>query len=127
MSRDLAEAIQIDVETAYLEAESDPDAGRYVFAYTITIHNAGHHAATLRRRHWLITDGAGRRQEVDGEGVVGEQPRLEPGESYRYTSGTMLETPVGFMEGKYRMVADDGTAFDADIPGFTLSVPNALH
>jgi ApaG protein len=119
--------IDITVETAYIEQQSTPADDRYVFAYTITIENTGAVAAQLISRHWIITDAKGHVQEVRGEGVVGEQPRLAPGESFSYTSGAMLETPVGTMHGSYQMVADDGTEFDAPISAFRLSVPNMLH
>jgi len=119
--------IKIDVETQYIEEQSHPDQERYVFAYTITIKNCGKVPAQLLRRHWVITDANNRTQEVKGEGVIGEQPHLKPGENFRYTSGTMLETPVGSMRGSYQMVADDGVEFDADIPAFTLAIPRTLH
>ena len=119
--------IQVDVTTEYIAEQSEPDESRYVFAYTITISNHGAMPAKLLTRHWIITDANGRVQEVRGEGVVGEQPYLEPGEGFRYTSGTMLETPVGSMHGSYHMLADDGNEFDAEIPPFTLSVPHQLH
>ena len=119
--------IQVDVTTEYIAEQSEPDESRYVFAYTITISNRGAIPAKLLTRHWIITDANGRVQEVRGEGVVGEQPYLEPGEGFRYTSGTMLETPVGSMHGSYHMLADDGNEFDAEIAPFTLSVPHKLH
>ena len=119
--------ILVDVETTYVEAESDPDQQRYVFAYTVTIQNHGNLPAKLLTRHWIITDSNGKTQEVRGEGVVGEQPHLRPGEGFQYTSGTMIETPVGSMHGSYQMVAEDGTHFDAEIRPFTLSVPRILH
>jgi ApaG protein len=119
--------IKVDVETAYVEEQSAPSEGRYVFAYTITIRNEGVQAAKLLRRHWVITDANGKVQEVRGEGVVGEQPHIKPGEGFRYTSGTMLETPLGSMRGEYEMVGDDGEEFTADVPVFTLSVPHILH
>ncbi|HKK06003.1 MAG: Co2+/Mg2+ efflux protein ApaG [Gammaproteobacteria bacterium] len=118
---------EVDVETNFVPDQSDPDDRRYVFAYTITIRNVGAVPAKLLTRHWVITDADGRVQEVRGEGVVGEQPHLEPGEGFRYTSGTMLETPVGSMQGSYHMVADDGVEFDTEIQPFTLSVPHTLH
>ncbi len=127
MSRDPADAIRIDVETAYLEGESDPDAGRYVFAYTITIRNEGESSAQLLTRHWRITDANGRVQEVHGDGVVGEQPRLRPGEGFQYTSGAHLETSMGTMTGRYGMVNADGEPFDAPIPEFLLTTPRTLH
>lgn len=119
--------IQVAVKTSYLPAQSAPEQNRYVFAYTITITNAGDIPAKLITRHWLITDANNQTHEVRGEGVVGEQPYLVPGMSFEYTSGTVLETPVGVMRGSYQMVADDGTAFDAEIPAFTLSTPRTLH
>lgn len=119
--------IEIAVKTTYIPAQSAPENNRYVFAYTITITNAGSIPAKLLTRHWVITDANEKVQEVRGEGVVGEQPYLVPGTSFEYTSGTILETPVGVMRGSYQMVADDGTHFDAEIPPFTLSVPRTLH
>ena len=119
--------MEVGVETAYIDDQSDPDADRYVFAYTITISNTGSAPAKLLNRHWLITDSNGKIQEVRGEGVVGEQPYLKPGEVFRYTSGTVLETPVGTMEGEYEMVDDDGRSFLALIDRFSLSVPRVLH
>ena len=119
--------IQVEVETLYVEEQSLPEQDHYVFAYTITIHNDGTIPARLLNRHWIITDANNKVQEVKGEGVVGERPYLKPGEHYRYTSGTMLETPVGTMRGSYRMIADDGVEFEADIPSFTLSMPRTLH
>lgn len=119
--------IQIDVRTAYLPGQSEPGQNRYVFAYTITITNSGSVPARLVTRHWIITDANEQTREVHGEGVVGEQPYLLPGTSFQYTSGTILETPVGTMQGSYQMIADDGTAFDAEIPSFTLSIPRTLH
>ncbi|MGD8569249.1 MAG: Co2+/Mg2+ efflux protein ApaG [Gammaproteobacteria bacterium] len=120
-------SIAVDVETSYLEEQSAPDMNRFVFAYTITIRNEGNQSAKLLTRHWIINDANGNVQEVHGEGVVGEQPYLKPGESFQYTSGTVIETPVGSMEGSYQMLSEDGTPFDADIPAFTLSLPNKLH
>lgn len=119
--------IGIHVKTRYVESESVPEKNRFVFAYTITIHNQGAVPATLLTRHWIIKDANGRIQEVRGDGVVGATPHLQPGEGFQYTSGAMLETDVGIMEGSYQMVADDGTEFDAKIPAFTLSVPRILH
>lgn len=127
MSHDPAHTIEVNVETAYLADQSDPDAARYAFAYTITLRNQGSVGAKLISRHWVITDADGKTQEVRGMGVVGEQPYLEPGKSYRYTSGTLLDTPVGSMYGTYQMVGDDGVTFDAEIPVFTLSLPHTLH
>jgi len=119
--------IKVDTQSLYLRDQSQPEQDQYVFAYTITIHNSGTVAAQLLSRHWIITNGDGKVQEVRGDGVVGEQPHLGPGESFRYTSGAMLETPVGSMHGSYRMRADDGTEFDAPIPTMRLYMPNSLH
>jgi ApaG protein len=119
--------ISVSVNTAYLAEQSDPTADRYVFAYTITIANTGTVAAQLISRHWIITDAENVTQEVKGLGVVGEQPLLQPGESFEYTSGTAMATPVGTMQGSYQMVAEDGNKFDAEIPVFTLSMPRVLH
>jgi ApaG protein len=119
--------ISITVNTAYLADQSDPSSDRYVFAYTITIANTGTVAAQLISRHWIITDAENVTQEVKGLGVVGEQPLLQPGESFEYTSGTAMATPVGTMHGSYQMVAEDGNKFDAEIPVFTLSMPRVLH
>lgn len=127
MSSDRADDIHIEVETQYLDGESAPDEDRYVFAYTITIRNDGDTPAQLLTRHWQITNGNGRVQEVHGDGVVGEQPYLKPGEGFQYTSGTQLDTSMGTMKGRYGMVADDGQAFDAPIPEFLLTVPRTLH
>lgn len=120
-------SIEIGVESEFLSAQSEPTEQRFVFAYTITIANTGNVTAQLLSRHWYITDGNGRVQEVSGDGVVGEQPTLAPGDRFRYSSGAMIETPVGAMEGSYRMRAEDGNEFDAPIPPFTLAVPNLLH
>jgi ApaG protein len=120
-------ALSIDVATRFLDDQSAPDEDRYVFAYTIRIRNAGSVPAQLLARHWVITDGNGKVEEVAGEGVVGEQPWLRPGEQFQYTSGAVLETDIGTMQGRYEMLADDGTRFDAPIPEFTLSVPRTLH
>jgi ApaG protein len=119
--------IAVSAATQYLAEQSDEATGRYVFAYTITIRNAGSIAAQLISRHWIITDSQGLVQEVRGLGVVGSQPLLQPGESFEYTSGTSIATPVGTMKGAYQMVAEDGTRFEASIPEFTLSVPRILH
>ena len=117
----------IEVNTDYVGDQSEPDKGRYVFAYTITISNLGNVPARLLSRHWLITDANGKVQEVSGDGVVGEQPHLSPGEKFQYSSGAVLETPVGAMQGRYMMETDAGTSFDAPIPPFTLAVPGVLH
>ena len=119
--------ISVAVDTRYLEDQSDPDEQRYVFAYTITIRNRGTVPAKLLGRHWVITDANGKVQEVRGEGVVGEQPHLMPGQGFRYTSGAVLETPVGSMQGSYQMLADDGVQFEAPIPAFTLAIPGKIH
>ena len=119
--------IRIDVETSYLGEQSDPGEQRYVFAYTITIRNEGGQPATLLRRHWIITDANGGVKEVRGDGVVGEQPRLEPGQGFRYSSGAVLETPVGTMQGTYQMVDAEGESFDAPIPMFRLAMPGILQ
>lgn len=120
-------AIRVTAAATYVEAQSDPDAGRYLFAYTITIENVGTVSAQLLNRHWVITDSTGRMQEVRGEGVVGEQPVLAPGGSFRYTSSAMIATPVGSMHGEYGMLAEDGKEFDAPIPVFNLAMPRVLH
>ena len=117
----------VQIETMYIKEQSAPEENRYVFAYTITITNKGTVPAQLVSRHWIITDANNKIQEVRGEGVVGEQPYLEPGDSFRYTSAAMIETPVGCMQGTYQMIADDGFEFDADIPVFNLSTPHTLH
>jgi ApaG protein len=119
--------IDISVDTTYLAEQSDPSSDRYVFAYTITIANTGTVAAQLISRHWIITDAENVTQEVKGLGVIGEQPLLRPGESFEYTSGTAMATPVGTMHGTYQMVAEDGNKFDAEIPQFTLAMPRVLH
>lgn len=119
--------ITVVPRATYIPEQSDADADRYAFAYTITITNTGELPAQLLSRHWIITDANNLVQEVKGQGVVGAQPKLKPGESFEYTSGSMLATPVGTMRGTYQMVAEDGTRFDAPIPEFTLSVPRVLH
>ncbi|MFD0739960.1 Co2+/Mg2+ efflux protein ApaG [Lysobacter koreensis] len=118
---------EIDVATRYLDDQSEPEQDRYVFAYTIHIRNGGRVPARLLARHWVITDANGKVQEVEGEGVVGQQPWLRPGEDFQYTSGAVLETSLGTMCGSYAVLADDGTRFDAPIPAFTLTVPRTLH
>jgi len=119
--------VAVSATTQYIADQSDESAGRYVFAYTITIRNGGNVPAQLISRHWVISDAQGLVQEVRGLGVVGEQPTLRPNESFQYTSGTAIATPVGTMRGTYQMVADDGMQFDAAIPEFTLSMPRVLH
>ena len=127
MSEQRTHRIRIDVTTRFLDEQSEPELDRYVFSYTITIANLGEVPASLLSRHWVITDANGKVQEVRGEGVVGEQPHLNPGEQFRYSSGAVLETPVGSMQGSYHMLADDGVRFDAPIAPFTLAVPGLLH
>jgi ApaG protein len=127
MDRTADYSLEIQIATQFLDEESAPEDDRYVFAYTIRIRNLGRLPAQLLDRHWVITDGNGKIEEVRGEGVVGEQPRLEPGEAFTYTSGAVLSTAVGTMEGSYDMVGDDGAQFDAPIPPFTLSIPRTLH
>jgi ApaG protein len=119
--------IRVDVETNYVEDQSDPRERRYVFSYTITLRNEGQLPAKLLSRHWIITDANGKVQEARGDGVVGEQPHLKPGQGFRYSSGTMIETPVGAMQGSYTMVADDGERFDAPIAPFRLAMPGILQ
>ncbi|MEC9314781.1 MAG: Co2+/Mg2+ efflux protein ApaG [Pseudomonadota bacterium] len=119
--------IQVDVETTYLDQESDPDKARYLFAYTITIKNHSQAAARLLSRYWKITGGDGHEQEVEGDGVVGLHPYLAPEQEFTYTSAAMLDTPVGMMQGHYKMVGDDGEQFKVAIPAFTLAVPRTLH
>ena len=127
MQANLKYDIRVSAHTSYLPEQSDESTGRYVFSYTITITNAGSLPAQLISRHWIITDANQKVQEVRGLGVVGEQPRLEPQQSFEYTSGTALATGIGTMRGTYQMVADDGFRFDAPIPEFTLSIPRVLH
>ncbi len=119
--------ISVQAMASFVPDQSDEQENRYVFAYTITITNNGGVAAQLLRRHWIITDASNQVQEVSGLGVVGEQPYLRPGESFQYSSGSSIATPVGTMRGTYQMVAEDGTKFDANIPEFVLSVPRVLH
>lgn len=119
--------IDVSVTSRYLPEQSQAEHNRFAFAYTVTLHNRGQQAAKLLSRHWLITDGDGRVQEVRGPGVVGQQPRLEPGAQYTYSSGTLMTTRVGFMQGSYQMQTDDGATFDAPIAPFRLVIPGALH
>lgn len=119
--------IIVDADSEYIPDQSKPEENHFVFAYTITVRNEGRVAAQLLSRHWVITDSNGNVREVEGEGVVGEQPHVKPGEGFQYTSGAVLETSVGTMRGKYRMLADDGTSFEAEIPEFTLSIPRTIH
>ena len=122
-----AHRIVVDVDTSYVEEQSDPREKRFVFSYTITIRNEGAVPARLLTRHWIITDANGKVQEVRGDGVVGEQPYLKPGQGFRYSSGAVIETPVGTMQGSYQMVADDGQHFDAPIAPFSLAMPGILQ
>ena len=119
--------ITVTTRTTYVPGQSDTERGRYVFAYTITLKNTGTMAAQLISRHWIITDANNQVQEVRGLGVVGEQPKLAPEQTFEYTSGTAIATPVGTMRGTYQMVGDDGSEFEAPIPEFTLSIPRILH
>ena len=119
--------IHVEVETSYIEEQSNPGDKRFVFSYTITIRNDGQVPARLLTRHWIITDANGNVKEMRGEGVVGEQPYLKPGQGFRYSSGTVIETPVGTMQGSYQMVADNGQQFDAPIAPFRLAMPGVLH
>jgi ApaG protein len=127
MTAEMMQPIRVDVQTSYVPEQSDPGSQRFVFSYTITILNEGNEAARLLRRHWLITDANGKVQEVRGDGVVGEQPHLQPGQGFRYSSGAILETPVGTMQGSYQMETDQGARFDAPIAPFRLAMPGILH
>ncbi len=118
---------EVEAEPSYLENHSSPESDQYVFAYTIRILNTGEHTIRLVSRHWEIKDANGGVQEVTGEGVVGQQPILEPGEGFEYTSSAIISTPVGTMKGTYQMVAEDGTPFDTEIPEFHLTMPRTLH
>ena len=124
-----SEKYQIDIQALpqFIADQSDPDNDRYVFSYTMTITNLGQIAAQLVSRHWIITDANNEVQEVRGLGVIGKQPLLQPGESFQYTSGSVLTTSIGTMKGSYQMVAEDGTHFPAEIPEFVLASPRALH
>jgi ApaG protein len=126
-NNDLLYDIQVTVTSQYLSDQSDPASARFVFSYRVVINNRGRRPAKLLSRHWIITDAHQQVQEVRGAGVIGEQPTIAAGETYEYSSGCVLTTEVGTMEGSYRMVADDGVEFDADIPRFTLSLPRTLH
>ncbi len=120
-------SIEVSVSTQYVEGQSEPGEERYVFAYTITIHNRGPGTHQLLNRHWVITDASGAVEEVRGEGVIGQQPRLKADESFQYTSGAILKTPVGAMQGEYEFVDEDGKLFEVPIAPFTLSMPNLVH
>src|SRR5688572_650438 len=126
MSVALTNGVRIIVRSKYLPEQSMPAQGRYVFAYTVRISNEGRDTVQLRTRHWIITDGTGRVQEVRGEGVVGEQPTLRPNQSFEYTSGSILKTPWGTMHGSYQMYREDGSMFDAEIAPFLLSTPSVI-
>src|ERR1700689_2999641 len=119
--------IRVEVETSYVDEQSDPDERRYVFSYTITIRNEGAVPARLLTRHWIITDANGKVQEVRGDGVVGEQPHLKPGQGFRYSSGAILETPVGAMQGSDQVLSDGAQRFDPWIPPFRLAMPGVLQ
>lgn len=119
--------IDIDIKTTYIPEQSRPVKGRFVYAYTITIKNRGTEPARLISRHWIVRDAHNQKQEISGMGVVGEQPRILPGDEYTYTSGVILETQSGTMEGSYQMQTDDGELFDAPIPLFALIPPHAIH
>jgi ApaG protein len=123
--RAVTRQIEVIVEPSYIADRSAPQEQTYFWAYTIVIANSGTVTVQLRRRHWIITDANGRRQEVRGEGVVGEQPVLAPGERFQYTSGVPLQTPSGFMSGSYQMVGEDGERFDVEVPAFSLDGPQA--
>ena len=123
----LSHEISVNVQTDFMSDQSDPSQDRYVFAYTITIRNQGSIPATLMTRHWIITDGNGRESEVRGDGVVGEQPYLSPGEGFRYTSSAIIGTPVGSMRGSYQLLDEQGQEFDAPIAPFILAMPGCLH
>lgn len=126
-SRAVTRNIEVEVQSYYLEERSQPQSRRFVFAYTITIANHGREVVQLQSRHWVITDGHGQVEEVKGPGVVGEQPVLRPGESFRYTSGAVLRTERGTMHGTYQMHLPDGTMFDAEIAKFLLERPYSLN
>jgi ApaG protein len=122
----ITRGVRVTVRSQYLADQSSPTDDRYVFAYTVSISNEGNEPAQLRTRHWIITDGRGVIEEVRGDGVVGEQPHLRPGQTFQYTSGCVLATPVGTMQGSYRMWRTDGTFFDASIAPFSLASPRTL-
>jgi ApaG protein len=121
------EHIRVIVRPEFLEKQSQPDSGKFMWAYTIQVENHGPEAVTLLTRHWIITDGLGRRQDVRGDGVVGEQPTLQPGEQFEYTSGCPLATPSGLMQGSYGMITASGRPFDVAIPAFSLDSPHDRH
>ncbi len=119
--------VDVSVVTRFLSEQSQPEQNRFAFAYTITVHNNGELPARLLSRHWVITDGDGNVEEVRGEGVVGQQPLIKNGHSHNYSSGTVMTTKVGNMQGTYQMLAEDGKRFDAVIEPFRLAVPGSLH
>ncbi len=119
--------IEITVKAHYLPEQSDPDLEKYVFIYKVSIRNTGQQALQLMARHWVITDGNQQVLEVEGAGVIGQQPRLEAGDTYEYSSGTLLETPVGMMQGRYDMLSDEGESFVAEIPRFHLKATRLIH
>lgn len=127
MYQAVTEHIRVTVRPEFIEHQSQPDHGKFVWAYTITVENRSHETVTLLTRHWIITDGFGRRQDVRGDGVVGEQPTLQPGQRFEYTSGCPLSTPSGLMVGSYGMVTSSGRPFDVDIPAFSLDSPHDKH
>ena len=127
MYRAVTHQIEVTVEPNFLPERSSVEKNQYFWSYTIVITNSGNETVQLRTRHWIITDATGRKQEVRGEGVVGEQPHLKPGQGFRYSSGAVLETPVGSMHGSYQMIADDGRRFDAPIAPFRLAMPGILQ
>ncbi|MBN3068470.1 Co2+/Mg2+ efflux protein ApaG [Pectobacterium brasiliense] len=122
-----APRVCVQVQSFYVESQSEPDEERFVFAYTITVRNLGRHEVQLLGRYWLITNGNGRQTEVQGEGVVGERPIIQPGGEFQYTSGAVIETPLGTMEGHYHMVDHQGKAFQVSIPVFRLAIPSLIH
>ncbi|RPE04397.1 Co2+/Mg2+ efflux protein ApaG [Candidatus Pantoea deserta] len=119
--------MSIQVQSLYIASQSSPEEERYVFAYTITIRNLGRNAVQLLGRYWLITNGNGRETEVQGEGVVGEQPVIAPGSEFQYTSGAIIETPMGTMQGHYLMQDEEGESFQIDIPVFRLAIETHIH
>jgi len=119
--------IIVDVKPEYSTEHSEPEQGRFVFIYYITIRNIGEQAAQLLSRHWVITDGNGLVEEVMGDGVIGEQPVISPGGAHQYNSFCVLQTNVGYMQGSYRMLSESGEVFDAPIPAFTLAAPGSLN
>jgi ApaG protein len=127
MSDTITEGLRVRVKATFWPERSSPDAGQWAFTYSVIISNEGSSAATLRSRHWVITDATGRVEEVRGEGVVGKQPTLQPGESFEYTSWAMLRTPFGTMRGEYQLERDSGAPFNARIAEFALTQPNALN